>query len=49
MLHVRNRSFSAAKGIRLLLDMLNKQSIIDIVRGAAMVRGVSFKTSAPKL
>ena len=46
---VRKRSLSAAKGIKLLLEMLSGQSIIDLVRGAAMVRGASFKTRPPKL
>ena len=42
---VRNRSMSPAKGIRLLLEMLDKPSIVDIAQGAAMVKGWSFKTS----
>jgi glycosyltransferase involved in cell wall biosynthesis len=45
---VRKGSISAAKGIGLLLEMLNKQSIIDITKGVAMLRGVAFKTSTPK-
>ena len=44
---VRNGSMSVAKGIGLFFDILNKRSIIDIAKGAAMVRGVSFKTSTP--
>jgi len=39
---VRNGSMSAAKGIQLLLEMLNKQSIVDIAKGAAMLKGWSF-------
>lgn len=41
---VRNRSISPTKGIRLLQEMLNKQSLVDIARGAALVKGWSFKT-----
>lgn len=41
---VRNRSISPARGMRLLLEMLNKQSMTDIVKGAAMLRRASFKT-----
>jgi glycosyltransferase involved in cell wall biosynthesis len=41
---VRNRSMSASKGIQLLFEMLNKQSIVDIAKGVAMVKGWSFKT-----
>jgi hypothetical protein len=39
---------SAAKGIRLLFEMLNKQSFVDIAKGAAMLKGRSFKTTASK-
>jgi hypothetical protein len=47
---VRNRSMSVGKGIRLLLEMLSGQTIVDIAKGAAMVRGLSFKAcSTPKL
>jgi hypothetical protein len=46
---VRNRSISPVKGIRLLLEMTNGQSMVDIAKGAAMVKGWSFKTgSAPE-
>jgi glycosyltransferase involved in cell wall biosynthesis len=45
---VRKGSISPAKGLRLLLEMLDKQPILDIARGAAMIRGASFKTGAPK-
>jgi glycosyltransferase involved in cell wall biosynthesis len=41
---VRDGSMSVSKGIRMLLEMQNKQSIIDIAKGAAMLRGTSFKT-----
>jgi glycosyltransferase involved in cell wall biosynthesis len=41
---VRNGSMSAAKGIRLLIEMMNKQSIIDIAKGVALAAGWSFKT-----
>jgi glycosyltransferase involved in cell wall biosynthesis len=40
---VRRGSISAIEGLRLLREMLNKQSIFDIAKGAAMVRGTSFK------
>jgi glycosyltransferase involved in cell wall biosynthesis len=40
---VRRGSISAIKGLRLLREMLNKQSIFDIAKGAMMVRGTSFK------
>jgi hypothetical protein len=43
---VRKRSISPAKGIRLLLEMLNTQSIFDIARGAAMILGVCYKTKS---
>jgi hypothetical protein len=36
---VRKGSISPAKGLRLLLEMLDKQPILDIARGAAMIRG----------
>jgi glycosyltransferase involved in cell wall biosynthesis len=45
---VRKGSITPAKGLRLLLEMLDKQPILDIARGAAMIRGASFKTGAPK-
>ena len=35
---VRKRSINITKGIRMLREMLSGQSIIDIVRGAAMIR-----------
>jgi hypothetical protein len=44
---VRKRSMTAAKGFGMLHEMLNGQSIADIVRGAAMIRRFSSKTSAP--
>jgi hypothetical protein len=34
------------QGLRLLLEMMNDQSIVDVVKGAAMIQGVSFKTSS---
>jgi hypothetical protein len=43
---VRKRSISPARGIRLLLEMLSTQSIFDIARGAAMIRGVCYKTKS---
>lgn len=49
---VRNRSISPAKGIRLLQEMLSKQSLVDIAKGAAMLRGASFRATPqlnPKL
>lgn len=45
---VRKGSISAVKGAGQLMEMLNKQSIVDIATGAAMLVGASFKTSAPK-
>lgn len=45
---VRKGSISAAKGAGQLLEMLNKQSIVDVAAGAAMLVGARFKTSAPK-
>ncbi len=44
---VRTRSMSVSKGIRMLHEMLNKQSWGDIAKGAAMLKGISFKTSEP--
>lgn len=44
---VRNRSMSPAKGIGLLREMLSGQSIADIAKGAAMVKGWGFNTSTP--
>jgi glycosyltransferase involved in cell wall biosynthesis len=40
----RNGSLSAPKGIRLLQEMLNKQSIVDIAKGVALAAGWGFKT-----
>jgi glycosyltransferase involved in cell wall biosynthesis len=40
---VRDGSMSVVKGIRMLLEMQNKQSIVDIARGAVMLKGCSFK------
>ncbi len=44
---VRNRSMSPAMGIRLLREILNGQSIADIAKGAAMLKGWRFKMSTP--
>jgi hypothetical protein len=44
---VRKRVIGPVKGIRLILEMMDRQPIIDIVRGAAMAKGVTFKTDAP--
>ena len=44
---VRNRSMSPAKGIRLLREMLDGASIVDIANGLAMVKGWRFKASTP--
>jgi hypothetical protein len=46
---VRKGSISAAKGIGELREMLYKQSIIDITKGAAMLVGASFRTSQAKV
>jgi len=43
---VRKRTLSVSKGIELLREMLHKTSIVDIAKGAAMVRGASFRTPA---
>jgi hypothetical protein len=45
---VRNRSMSVGKGIRMLHEMLNNQSLVDIAKGAAMLKGRSFKVPTPK-
>jgi glycosyltransferase involved in cell wall biosynthesis len=42
---IRTRSVSIVKGMRLLREMLNQQSIFDIPKGAAIVKGWSFRTS----
>jgi glycosyltransferase involved in cell wall biosynthesis len=44
---VRKGSISVVKGMGQLMEMLNKQSIVNITMGAAMLVGASFKTSAP--
>jgi glycosyltransferase involved in cell wall biosynthesis len=41
---VRKKTMSVSKGIRMLREMTEKQSIFDIAKGAAMLRGASFKT-----
>jgi hypothetical protein len=43
---IRKRTVSPAKGIGQLLEMLNKQSIVDIAKGVAMLTGTSFKTES---
>ena len=40
---VRNRAMSPTKGIRMLRETLDQLSIIDIAKGAAMVKGWTFK------
>lgn len=45
---VWNRSISPAKGMRLLREMLADQTLVDIAKGAALWRGVTFKTHAPR-
>jgi len=40
---LRNRSIGPGKGIKLLREMLSGQSIADIAKGAAMVKGWGFK------
>jgi glycosyltransferase involved in cell wall biosynthesis len=42
---VRNRSMSPVKGFLMLREMLNEQSIFDIAKGMAMLRGWSFSTT----
>lgn len=41
---IREGTMAAGKGTRQLLEMLDKQSILDIANGLAMLRGVTFKT-----
>ena len=43
---IRTRSVGVVKGMRLLLEMLNQRSILDIPKGAAMVKGWSFRASS---
>jgi len=45
---VRSGAISHAKGFGELREMLNKQSVFDIAKGAAMLVGASFRTSPPK-
>ena len=46
---VRKGSLKLAKGIKMLREMLNDLSVIDVVKGAAMIRRYSLKTGqAPK-
>ena len=46
---IRTRSVGVVKGMRLLLEMLNQQAILDIPRGAAIVKGWSFRANpSPK-
>lgn len=40
---VRTGSVTVRKGLRLLVEMLHNQSVADIVRGAAMVKGWAFR------
>jgi glycosyltransferase involved in cell wall biosynthesis len=42
---VRNRSMSLSEGIRLLRITLSGQSLVDIAKGAAMLKGAGFKIS----
>lgn len=43
---VRKRTLTVSGGVALLREMLHKTSIADIAKGAAMVRGASFRTPA---
>ena len=43
MTRVRNRTMTATKGLRMLQEMLNKQSFVDIAKGAALLQGKSFR------
>ena len=45
---IRTRSVSVVKGMRLLFEMLNQRSILDIPKGAAMVKGWSFRASSSR-
>jgi hypothetical protein len=40
---VRMRTMTSTKGIRMLRETLDQMSLIDIAKGAAMVKGWSFK------
>jgi hypothetical protein len=40
---VRRGSLTKSKGVRLLQEMLHKQSIVDIARGAALMKGWNYK------
>jgi glycosyltransferase involved in cell wall biosynthesis len=42
---IRTRSVGVVRGMRLLREMLNQRSIFDIPKGAAIVKGWSFKAS----
>jgi glycosyltransferase involved in cell wall biosynthesis len=42
---IRTRSVGVVRGVRLLREMLNQRSIFDIPKGAAIVKGWSFKAS----
>jgi hypothetical protein len=44
---VRKGYIGAFKGMRLLLEMTDRPSIIDIAKGATMAQGMSYKGSAP--
>jgi glycosyltransferase involved in cell wall biosynthesis len=44
---VRTRGMSPAKGIRMLRETLDQLSFIDIAKGAAMVKGWTFKAYPP--
>ncbi len=43
---IRTRSVGVVKGMRLLREMLNQRSILDIPKGAAIVKGWSFRATA---
>jgi glycosyltransferase involved in cell wall biosynthesis len=44
---VRTRQMKVTKGVKMLHEMLNKQSIGDIVKGAAMIRRLGSKANQP--
>jgi glycosyltransferase involved in cell wall biosynthesis len=44
---LRRRSITPFQGIRLLFEMLDRKSIYDVVRGLAMLRGITYRYEGP--
>jgi glycosyltransferase involved in cell wall biosynthesis len=42
---IRKRSMTAGRGLRLLIEMLDKQSLLHLVTGAAVLRGTALRTT----